>query len=171
MTSEIPGAAARPVDPRLDLTLHRLIRAPREIVWRAWSDPERLAQWWIPAPARARVDRLELQPGGAFVTSMSDDGVDFAPHVDAVFLQVERGRRLVFTNAVDSAWRPARPSPIAMTAEIRLTDDPEGTSYDVLVRHGDPEGRALHEELGFFEGWGSVTTALAELAERERREA
>jgi uncharacterized protein YndB with AHSA1/START domain len=153
------------VNPDLDLTLQRVIRAPRKSVWRAWTDPSQLAQWWVPAPTVARVDRLEVRPGGALVTSMSDDGVGFVPHMDALFLVVEEFERLAFTNAVDSRWRPTRPDPIAMVAEILLADHPAGTDYRVVVRHGDPAARARHEEIGFFDGWGSVTGQLAALVE------
>jgi uncharacterized protein YndB with AHSA1/START domain len=82
-----------------------------------------------------------------------------------VFLVAEEGSRLVFTNAVDSAWRPATPQPVSMTAEITFDDHPDGTLYRAVVRHGDPAVRDRHEELGFFDGWGAVTQALAELAE------
>ena len=153
------------MNPDLDLTLQRVIRAPRAVVWRAWTDPSQLEQWWVPAPAVARVDRLEAQPGGAFVTRISDDGVEFGPHMDASFLVVDDGERLVFTNAVDSRWRPTRPDPIAMVAEIVLRDHPDGTDYRVVVRHGDPAARARHEELGFFDGWGAVTGQLAAFVE------
>jgi uncharacterized protein YndB with AHSA1/START domain len=153
------------VNPDLDLTLQRVIRAPRAVVWRAWTDPSQLEQWWVPAPAVARVDRLEAQPGGAFVTRISDDGVEFGPHMDASFLVVEDRERLVFTNAVDSRWRPTRPDPIAMVAEIVLRDHPDGTDYRVVVRHGDPAARARHEELGFFDGWGAVTGQLIAFVE------
>lgn len=151
--------------PELDLALSRLIHAPRSIVWRAWTDPERLAQWWIPAPLTVRIDRLDPAPGGAFVTSMSEDGALFTPHLDAVFLAAEPERRLVFSNALNSSWRPARPFPVPMTAHIDLLEHAEGTDYRVLVRHGRPADRDKHAQLGFFEGWGSVTEALAELAE------
>lgn len=57
------------------------------------------------------------------------------------------------------------PAPVSMTAEIELVDHPDGTDYRVTVRHGDPATRDRHEELGFFDGWGSVTAALAGLAE------
>lgn len=154
-------------DPERDLTLQRIIHAPREIVWRAWTDPARLAQWWIPAPLTLIVDRLELHPGGAFITRMSEDGLEFTPHLDAIFLAVDAEHRIVFTNALDSSWRPAPPAPVSMTAEITLLEHPEGVDYRVLVRHRAPEDRAEHERLGFFEGWGSVTEALAALAERE----
>ena len=71
------------MNPDLDLSLDRIIRAPRSLVWDAWTDPESLASWWLPAPTRCRVERLDTVPGGAFVTSMSDDGVEFVPHLDA----------------------------------------------------------------------------------------
>ncbi|MFB9630326.1 SRPBCC domain-containing protein, partial [Nonomuraea helvata] len=69
--------------------------------------------------------------------------------------------RIVFTNAIDSTWRPASPAPVAMTATITLNDHPDGTDYRIVVRHGDPEARAHHEKLGFADGWGTVTAQLA----------
>ncbi|PDP85644.1 polyketide cyclase [Glycomyces fuscus] len=153
------------MNPDLDLALERVIRAPRATVWKAWTDPSRLERWWVPAPSRCRLDRLDLRPGGAFVTRLSDDGTGFVPHTDACFLAVDELRRIVFTNAVDSTWRPANPAPAAMTATITLDDHPEGTDYRILVRHGDPEARARHEKLGFAEGWGTVADQLAALAE------
>jgi uncharacterized protein YndB with AHSA1/START domain len=158
------------VNPDLDLTLDRVIRAPRDAVWNAWTDPASLAQWWLPAPTSCRVDRLEVVPGGAFVTSMSEDGLQFVPHLDACFLAVDEGERLVFTNAVDSGWRPSAAEP-AMTAEIVLHEHSDGTHYHVVVQHRDPAARALHERLGFFDGWGTVTEQLAALVEREGRAA
>jgi uncharacterized protein YndB with AHSA1/START domain len=155
------------MNPDLDLTLERVIRAPRAVVWSAWTDPSRLEKWWLPSPTVCRVDRLDARPGGAFVTRMSDDGVEFVPHVNASFLVVDELERIVFTNAIDSTWRPANPAPVSMTAEITLSDHPDGTDYRVIVRHGDPAARARHEELGFFEGWGSVTKQLAEVAESQ----
>ena len=96
---------------------------------------------------------------------MSEDGVAFVPHLDACFLVVDPGERIVFTNALDSRWRPATPAPVAMTAEITLRDHPEGTDYRVIVRHADPPARDRHEQLGFADGWGAVTPQLADLVE------
>ncbi|WP_328418211.1 SRPBCC domain-containing protein [Micromonospora sp. NBC_00389] len=153
------------MNPELDLALERVIRAPRAAVWSAWTDPSRFEKWWVPAPTRCRVDRLDVRPGGALVTRLSNDGVQFVPHVDATFLVVDELERIVFTNAIDSAWRPTNPAPVPMTAEITLSDHPHGTDYRIIVRHGDPAARARHEELGFVEGWGSVTKQLAGVAE------
>ena len=72
------------IDPDLDLRIDRVIRAPRSRVWEAWTSPAALARWWLPAPTRCRVESLDVVPGGAFVTTMSDDGVTFSPHVDEI---------------------------------------------------------------------------------------
>jgi uncharacterized protein YndB with AHSA1/START domain len=153
------------LDRDLDLCIDRLIRAPRARVWTAWTDPLELARWWLPAPMRCRVDRLEPMPGGAFVTSMSEDGVAWGPHLDACFVVVEPGERIVFTNGLDSRWRPANPEPVAMTAEVRLAEHPSGTDYRVVVRHADAGSRRHHEQLGFADGWTTVTAQLAAIAE------
>ncbi|MGO2751247.1 MAG: SRPBCC domain-containing protein [Pseudoclavibacter sp.] len=157
---------AEAFDPELDLTLSRVIRAPRDIVWRAWTEPELLALWWTPAPTQSRIDRLDVRPGGAFVTQMSEDGAAFVPHTDGIFVAVDEGSRLVFTNAVTSALRPAVPAPIGLTVEISFNEHPEGTDYVAVARHADAAARALHAELGFAEGWGAVTDALAALSEK-----
>jgi uncharacterized protein YndB with AHSA1/START domain len=41
------------MNPDLDLTLERVIRAPRAAVWSAWTDPSRFEKWWVPAPTGA----------------------------------------------------------------------------------------------------------------------
>ena len=153
------------LDPDLDLQIDRVIRAPRARVWKAWTDPLDLARWWLPAPTRCRVDRLDVVPGGAFVTSMSDDGNAYVPHVDACFVVVDPGERIVFTNALDSRWRPSDPAPVAMTAEISFLEHPDGTDYRVVVRHADAASRRHHDQLGFADGWGTVTAQLAAIAE------
>lgn len=153
------------MNPDLDLALERIIRAPRATVWSAWTDPSRLERWWVPAPSRCRVDRLDVRPGGAFVTRLSDDGTTFVPHMDACFLAIDELERIVFTNAIDGTWRPASPAPVAMTATITLDDHPDGTDYRLVVRHGTPDARAQHEKLGFADGWGTVAAQLAAFTE------
>ena len=151
-------------DARTDLGFERIIPASTAAVWRSWSEGELLARWWLPAPLIARVEQLHLVPGGSFVTSLSEDGTQFSPHMDAVFLCAEPESLIVFSNALTSDWRPAVPAPVAITAQMEICDDPLGTRYRVTVRHASPEERAHHEELGFFEGWGMTVDALAEVA-------
>lgn len=154
-------------DPALDLAIERVIAAPVSAVWRAWAEPDNLAQWWVPAPARARVSRFALAPGGAFETEISEDGGPFRPHVRFSFLAVEPLRQIVFTDALTAGFRPAeRPF---LTAAISLTPREAGTFYRAQVMHVGPDARESHERLGFYDGWATVTTQLAALAERLAR--
>ena len=152
-----------PFNPDLDLKLERVIKAPRSAVWHAWTDADSFAQWWIPAPALCRVAKMELMPGGALVTEMSENGSAFGPHLDACYLAIEPEHRIVFTNALAGGWRPAADPFI--TAVITLTDDAEGTLYTAHVMHKSPEVRQQHDELGFYDGWGTVAAQLAALVE------
>ena len=156
-----------PVNPELDLTFARVIRAPRAAVWQAWTDPRQLEKWWIPAPARCRVVDLELRPGGAFTTHMSENGGDFMPHVSGCFLAVEPMARLVFTTALVGGFRPGEPW-LTMTANLAFSDHPEGMTYAAHVMHRSPKDRAEHDKLGFHEGWGTVAAQLARLVEEPR---
>ena len=151
------------LDPERDLEISRIINAPRQRVWDAWSKPDQFAQWWIPEPALCRVVAMELRPGGALVTEMSENGGPFGPHLSACYLEIIEGRRIVFSNALVGGWRPAE-QPF-MTADITLDDHDLGTAYRAVVMHKSPEDRNLHQELGFYDGWGTVAAQLAKLVE------
>jgi uncharacterized protein YndB with AHSA1/START domain len=153
----------RLINPELDLSMSRIIKAPRQAIWNAWSDPRSLEQWWVPAPAKCRVVDMEFRPGGAFATEISENGGDFAPHMNASFLAIDEGRRIVFTDALLGGWRPAEHPFI--TAIITLTDHPDGTDYAAHVMHKNKADRNRHEEMGFHDGWGTVVTQLAERVE------
>ncbi|WP_428427816.1 SRPBCC family protein [Pararhizobium sp.] len=151
-------------NPELDLTISRIIKAPRSLVWSAWTDPSRFEQWWIPEPARCKVVAMELRPGGAFTTQISENGGAFQPHLSACFLAVEDGEKIVFTNALTGGWRPAE-QPF-MTAILTLRDHPQGTDYHAHVMHKSNADRNIHEEAGFYDGWGTVIGQLARLVEQ-----
>lgn len=151
------------LDPERDLEITRIIKAPRQAVWDAWSDPALFAKWWVPEPEVCRVIELDLRPGGAMRTEISQDGQSFSPHLDACYLDIEPGRRIVFTNALTGCWRPAVQPFI--TAIITFDDHDLGTAYRSLVMHKDAETRNTHEQLGFYDGWGTVAEQLATLVE------
>jgi uncharacterized protein YndB with AHSA1/START domain len=154
----------QPPNPDLDLTISRVIGASRSAVWRAWTDPASFEQWWVPAPATCKVVAMDLRPGGAFETLIGEDGDAFAPHLSACFLDVVEGERIVFTNALLGGWRPAE-HPF-MTAVITLRDHPQGTAYAAHVMHRNGADRAMHETMGFHDGWGTVAAQLAHLVEQ-----
>lgn len=149
--------------PELDLTISRIIKAPRTAVWEAWTNPASFEQWWVPAPAVCRVLDMDLRPGGGFRTEISEDGGDFRPHMKGCFLAVDALERIVFTDALVAGWRPAESS--FVTAVITMKDHPLGTAYLATAMHRNVADRDQHERLGFHDGWGAVVGQLAELVE------
>lgn len=84
------------VDDAPTLRISRTFRAGRERVFRAFSDPTRLQQWWGPEGLTVPVCELDPRPGGAWTTTMRDgDGKHYT--VGGVYREVDPPRRLVFT--------------------------------------------------------------------------
>ena len=154
----------RSLNPDLDLTISRVIKAPRSVIWSAWTDPASFEQWWVPAPATCNVLEMDLRPGGSFETQISEDGGEFIPHLSGCFLDIVDLERIIFTDALLGGWRPAE-QPF-MTAIIALKDHPQGTDYVAHVMHKNQADRTMHETMGFDDGWGTVIEQLAKLAEQ-----
>ena len=142
-----------------DLVISRLLNAPRAALWRAWTEPALLAEWWCPKPWTTQVKAFDLRPGGDFHTFMQgpDGGTSDNP---GCFLEVVPQSRIVCTSAIIGGWRPA-PNPwMPFTAIITMADEGGGTRYTATVMHKDGPGREAHEKMGFFEGWGTCITQL-----------
>ena len=94
------GDPAPQLDPNLDLSISRLLRARRDAIWRCWTEPELLREWWCPSPWTTEVRAFDLRPGGAFHTFMRgpDGGTSDNP---GCFLEIVPGRRIVFTDDLE----------------------------------------------------------------------
>src|SRR5579863_5875653 len=89
-----------------DLVLTRIIDAPRAKVFKAWTDPELLKQWFAPLPYTTPVAELDVRPGGASLIVMrGPDGAETSNR--GVYLEVVANERLVSTNAYVAAWEPS----------------------------------------------------------------
>lgn len=145
-----------------DLVISRVLRAPRAALWRAWSDPALLKEWWCPKPWTTEVLAFDLRPGGAFHTIMRgpDGGVSDNP---GSFLEVVPQARLVMTSMLTGGWRPAKPW-LGFTAIITMADEGTDSRYTATVMHPDDETRDQHEKLGFFDGWNTCITQLDDFA-------
>jgi uncharacterized protein YndB with AHSA1/START domain len=147
-----------------ELTISRLIKAPRAAVWRAWAEPLEFAKWWIPAPMICRVVRMDLVPGGGFETVMSEGGATFQPHVEGCFLEVVQGARIVFTTVLREGWQPIEPW-LAMTGIMTMQDEGAQTRYVARALHRSAEDSQKHADMGFDAGWGMAIDQLEAVAQ------
>ncbi len=145
-----------------DLTLHRILKAPRKIVWECWTNPEHLKKWFCPKPHFVTEVEMDLRPGGAFCTKMNVDGEIY--NNDGSCLEVVPEKRLVFTDLLLSDYRPVNAPGLGFSAIVTFADHPDGTEYTALARHRNPEDTKRHEEMGFHDGWGTAASQLEEFA-------
>ncbi len=142
------------------LTLTRLINASPLMVYRAWTEPELLKQWFTPRPWTTPIVETDVRPGGSnYILMRGPNGEEHPNH--GVYLEVVPGRRLVMTDAYVRAWVPSQKPFTTMV----LTFDPEGdkTRYTAIVHHWTQEDRDAHEKMGFHEGWGMATDQMEAL--------
>jgi uncharacterized protein YndB with AHSA1/START domain len=146
-----------------DLVITRLIDAPREKLYRAWTDATLLKQWFAPLPYITPVAELDVRPGGgAFIVMRGPDGQDLPNH--GVYLEVVPNQRLVSTDAYVKAWEPSE-KPF-MTLILTFENEGGKTRYTARVRHWTVTDREAHEKMGFHQGWGICADQLTALVAR-----
>jgi uncharacterized protein YndB with AHSA1/START domain len=152
-------AATAPASDR-ELELTRIIAAPREKLFRAWTEPELIKQWFAPLPYTTPHAETDVRPGGASLIVMrGPDGNEFPNR--GVYLEVVKNERLVFTDAYVKAWELSE-KPF-MTVILTFEDQGGKTKYTARVRHWTVADRETHEKMGFHQGWGQCADQLAAL--------
>ncbi|MEX2536912.1 MAG: SRPBCC family protein [Trueperaceae bacterium] len=153
--------AAEEINPKLDLVLERFVDVPRELVWRAWTEPEHLKQWFAPRPWSTVRCEIDLRPGGIFKAVMrSPEGQEFDDD-PGCYLEIVHLEKLVWTSVLLPGFRPkANPGDLDFTAVISMEARGGGTQYTARAIHGDLESAKKHAEMGFHEGWGVALDQL-----------
>ena len=138
-----------------EIVIERVFDAPRELVWKAWTDPEHVARWWGPHGMTTRVDELDLRPGGSWrYVMLAPDGSEYP----------QKG---VFREIVP-------PETIVTSAEFAVGAD---ETHKVVLTYrfeelGDKTKMTMHsgmylpmskeEQLGVVEGWNSNFDSLVD---------
>lgn len=87
-----------------EIVITRVLQAPRELVWEAWTNPEHVAKWWGPNGFTNTILSMDVRPGGVWRFIMhGPDGVDYPNKI--VFIEVVKPERLVYSHSEDDDVR------------------------------------------------------------------
>lgn len=144
-----------------ELVLTRLLDAPRDKLFKCWTDPELIVKWFTPAPWSTPHAETDPRTGGSSYIVMADpDGNEYPNR--GVYLEVIENEKIVFTDAFTEAWQPSE-KPF-FTGIVTFEDEGGKTRYTARARHWTLEDKENHEKMGFHEGWGICADQLEALA-------
>lgn len=148
------------------LIMERLFKAPRQLVFEAFSTPAHLEKWWGPAGWETKVYNFDFKPDGSWhycMTCVDKNQGDFYGMESwgkATFIDIEPNSRIVYTDAFSDADGHVNPDLPVMTITNEFLDTPEGTLF--ISRSEFPNEEALQQvvDMGVVEGFTSQLDRL-----------
>jgi uncharacterized protein YndB with AHSA1/START domain len=131
------------------IRLVRVLPAPPEEVFDAWTDPESIRVWMCPGAVSESVAMLDVRVNGRYTIVMKGPSGDIV-HTGQ-YLAIERPRRLVFT------WVSNMVRGRTTQVTLELEPDGAGATKPTLVHEALPDAEALRAH---YEGWGQILTKL-----------
>jgi len=152
MTESINDLATDTADRQIVIT--RVFDAPRELVFRAWTDPNHVAQWWGPTGFTNTVHEMDVRPGGIWRFVMhGPDGVDYPNRI--VYSEVVEPERLAYSHGDDGEGD-------ADTFQVEVTFDAQGgrTAITICMLFNSVAACDKVKAMGATEGLNSTLTRL-----------
>jgi uncharacterized protein YndB with AHSA1/START domain len=144
------------------VVIDRVFDAPRELVFKAWSEPERLEQWWGPKGMPITCASLDFRPGGVFHYSMA------VPNAEPwwgkfTYREIEAPSRIVFVNSFSDAGGGVTRHPLSATWPLEVLNTLTLTDQDGRTRlhlHGTPLNATDEERATFGAAQAGVQTGF-----------
>lgn len=138
--------------------LHRVLRAPKERVFRAFTNAEAMAKWLPPEGFTCKVDHIDARTGGTFRMSFTNFSTGNGHSFGGEYLEVVANKKLRYTDRFDD---PGLPGEMITTVIFK----PVSCGTDIsIVQEGIPE--MIPEEMCYL-GWQESLAQLARLVEPE----
>lgn len=134
------------------ITIKRIFNAPIKLVWKAWTKPEHIANWWGPKGMEVNVIEHDFRVGGKWKYTMAMvNGMDF----------ISEGEYLVIVE-LEKVFSSANFRPMTEGVEIQALfyEDGDKTNFTFNVIHPTEEYCKQQEKMGIYNGWGSVFDGL-----------
>lgn len=150
--------------PAREFELTRMFDAPRDLVFKVWTDPRYVALWWGIEGTNVKRCEMDVRPGGAWRIDMRTPGGTIYPN-SGVFVEVIENERLVFSDvphADSPAWSGSPPGTYVHTVSFRHHES-GGTEVSVVVRADSEADCARLLAQGMREGIAQGLDRLARL--------
>jgi uncharacterized protein YndB with AHSA1/START domain len=156
MASSATASVTLPADDQILIV--REFDAPRDLVFRAWTEPDLVRRWWHANRGEMTVCEIDLRPGGSWrYVMVTPDGTEVAFHGE--YREVVPGERIVQTEIYD-------PFPDAAAVDTLEFEDLDGrTRVTMLVQHQLKEHRDAHVESGMEDGLQDALDLLEGVAQ------
>ena len=143
--------ASQAADSSETLEVRRTIRAPREKVFNAWTNPEEIKRWHAPGPAKVLLAEIDCRVGGAYrIHMLTPDGVEH--RAVGVYKEIEKPSRLVYT------WSWENKETVKNSVVTIEFLDRDGSTEIVLRHDGLPNAT---ERTGHGQGWAAILEKYA----------
>lgn len=151
--------ATQTVAPGREFVISRVLDAPRDLVWKCFTDPEHMKQWWGPKGVKILKSEMDLRVGGTYHYGMqtTDGSVMWGKQV---YREITPKDRLVFINSFSDengglSRHPMAPTwPIEMMSIFTFEDQP-GNKTKFTVRWW-PHNASDEERKTFDAGHASM---------------
>jgi uncharacterized protein YndB with AHSA1/START domain len=130
-----------------EIVVSRLLNAPRELVFKVWTEPKHVAQWWGPNGFTNTIHEMEVKPGGVWRFIMhGPDGRDYPNKI--IFIEVVKPERLVYRHSGDDDTEP-------VNFHVTVTFEKQGDKTKLTMRsifESAAELERVVKEYGALEG-------------------
>jgi uncharacterized protein YndB with AHSA1/START domain len=147
-----------------ELVITRTFNSPRELVWKAWTEPERLMQWWGPKGFKMTVAKMDLRPGGVFHYGLRSEGGQ-EMWGKFVYREIVEPDRMVFINSFSDEKGGITRHPMSATWPLQVFNDltlTEQAGKTTLTIRGGPYSATEEERKTFEDGKDSIQKGFAE---------
>lgn len=160
MTSTTSGTAKVTLPTDTQILITRSFNAPRDLVWRAWTTPSLIKQWWSGGHGEMTVASVDLRVGGAWrYVLVTPEGYEVGFHGE--YREVVPSARIVCTEAFEGI---PDPDGNAALCTYEFTEADGGTLVELLVEHKTKEGRDAHIDSGMESGMQKGLDLLEKVA-------
>lgn len=142
-----------------EIAIERVINAPRDKVWAAWTTPAEIEKWWGPRGMTTRVDEMDFREGGVWQFTMIDgDGNEYPSK--GVYKEIVEEEKVAVTDEFGDSENNERVAPeglpVGIVNTVTFEEAGDQTKVTVSIVHRTLEDKEKHEKMGVVEGFGSM---------------